>query len=172
MKWMSAGRTNLGDPIDDVYNATRVAEIMSPEYAMYAYGGISDQETYPTDHYHPSFESNEVHGTSHISALDKDGKAIGLTTTINLAWGNLMHDNNTGIVLNSQMDDFSIPGVPNSYGLRPSIYNFIEPYKRPLSSIVPTIAIEWDERVGMIVGASGGSKILTGVLEAIVKNYR
>ena len=172
MKWMSAGRTNLGDPFDDAYNATRVEEIMSPEYAADVRWSISDTTTFPTDYYRPSFEPNEFHGTSHISALDKDGNAIGLTTTINLAWGNLMHDNKTGIVLNSQMDDFSIPGVPNSYGLRPSVYNFIKPYKRPLSSIVPTIAIEQDGQVGMIVGASGGSRILTGVLEAIVKKYR
>ena len=67
------------------------------------------------------------------------------------------------------MDDFSIPGVPTSYELKPSIYNFINLHKRPLSSTVPTIVIERDGQVGMIVDASGGSTVSW---KAIVKKYR
>ena len=116
---MSAGRTNLGDPSDGVFNHTRVNELMSTEYAAAVRKNISDHTTYPTSHYNPSYENSEPKGTSHISALDKAGNAVGLTTTVNLAWGNRMHDTHTGIILNSQMDDFSIPCRPNSFGLIP-----------------------------------------------------
>ena len=172
MKWLSAGRTNLGDPNDDVFNHARVNEIMSTSYAAAARKNISDDTTYPTAHYNPSYANSGSKGTSHISVLDKAGNAVAFTTSINLDFGNLMHDTHTGIILNSEMDDFAIPGRPNSEGLYPSIYNFAKPLKRPLSSCVPTMTLELDGQPGMIVGASGGSQILTGVFESIVKYYR
>ena len=172
MKWMSAGRTNLGDPSDNVYNHTRVNEIMSTQYASAVRNNISDYTTFPITDYNPSYENSESKGTSHISVLDYAGNAIGLTTTVNLDWGNLMHDTHTGIVLNSEMNDFSIPGMPSSLGLYPSVYNFVKPLKRPLSSMVPTIAIELGGEPGMVVGASGSASILSSVFQAIVKHYR
>ncbi|RPA78952.1 gamma-glutamyltranspeptidase [Ascobolus immersus RN42] len=170
MKWMSAGRTELGDPTDtDVDNMDRVAELQSKEYARAVYQNISDDRTYDWKHYNPSYEANDPKGTSHLSVLDKDGNAVALTTTVNLYWGAKLHDPNTGIVLNSEMDDFSIPGRSNAYDLKPSIYNFIKPFKRPLSSTAPTIIVE-DGKASLIIGASGGSRIVTSVFQAIVKN--
>ncbi|KAF8423563.1 gamma-glutamyltranspeptidase [Tirmania nivea] len=172
MKWISAGRTELGDPTDtEVFNAPRVCQLMTHDFAESVRQNISDSTTYPWQHYNPSYEPTEPKGTSHINVLDQFGNAVSLTTTVNLYWGALVHDTNTGIVLNSEMDDFSIPGRSNWYNLAPSIYNYIKSYKRPLSSSAPTIAAESDGKPGLIIGASGGSRIVTSVFECIVKNY-
>ena len=108
-----------------------------------------------------------------------DGSAVSLTSTvrelnklcscqkINLLFGSRLMDPNTGIILNDEMDDFSIPGISNAFGLAPSPYNYIQPGKRPLSSCVPTI-IEKDGKVELVVGASGGSRIITSTANVIV----
>jgi gamma-glutamyltranspeptidase/glutathione hydrolase/gamma-glutamyltranspeptidase/glutathione hydrolase/leukotriene-C4 hydrolase len=173
MKWLSAGRTELGDPADPIVlsNSPRIAELQSKSYAASVRANISDDTTYPWEHYNPAYEAVDPKGTSHLSVLDDYGTAVALTTTINLYWGAKVHDPQTGIVLNSEMDDFSIPGRSNAYKLEPSVYNFILPYKRPLSSTTPTIIIEADGEPGLVIGGSGGSRIVTGVFQAIVKNY-
>ena len=68
----------------------------------------------------------------------------------------------TGIVLNNEMDDFSTPGTKNIYGIAPSVANFIKPGKRPVSSMVPTIITDEKDNLRMVVGASGGPRIITG----------
>ncbi|CAJ0650574.1 5342_t:CDS:2 [Entrophospora sp. SA101] len=73
-------------------------------------------------------------------------------------------DPDTGILLNDEMDDFSTPGVSNYFGLKPSPYNYIAPNKRPLSSCVPVI-IEKDGEFEMAIGGSGGTRILSSVLQ-------
>jgi gamma-glutamyltranspeptidase len=73
-------------------------------------------------------------------------------------------DPKTGVILNDEMDDFSIPGTPNAFGLQPSPFNYPEPGKRPLSSCVPTI-VERDGKFELALGGSGGSRILTSVLQ-------
>lgn len=171
MKWVSAGRTELGDPDDlDVPNQARVAELQTKEFAQSVVRNISDDKTYSWKHYNPSYEANDPKGTSHYSILDEDGNAVAVTTTVNLYWGAKLHDPATGIILNSEMDDFSIPGRSNAYDLKPSIYNYIKPFKRPLSSTAPTIVVE-KGKASLVIGASGGSRIVTSVFQAIVKNY-
>eukprot|EP01024_Parvocaulis_polyphysoides_P055455 TRINITY_DN5681_c0_g1_i1.p2 TRINITY_DN5681_c0_g1~~TRINITY_DN5681_c0_g1_i1.p2 ORF type:complete len:197 (-),score=25.71 TRINITY_DN5681_c0_g1_i1:899-1444(-) len=91
-----------------------------------------------------------------------------MTTTINTAFGSMVVSKKTGILLNNEMDDFSVAGFSNSFGVAPSEANFIAPGKKPLSSTSPTII----ERMGkpiMITGASGGPRIITGVLEVILR---
>lgn len=172
MKWMGAGRTRLGDPSDlEMYDDQLVKEIMTPEFAESVRRNISDNTTYPWQHYHPSYEESGSRGTAHISVIDEYGIAAALTTTVNLPWGAHVHDTHTGIILNSEMDDFSIPGQSNAFNLTPSIYNYIKPFKRPLSSMSPTIVSEMDGKPGLVIGASGGSRIITAVVECIVKNY-
>jgi gamma-glutamyltranspeptidase/glutathione hydrolase/leukotriene-C4 hydrolase len=104
----------------------------------------------------------------HVSVLTKDGEACSLTSTVNLILGARIMDNSTGIILNDEMDDFSIPGVSNAFGLAPSPYNYIHPFKRPLSSSVPTI-VEKDGKVIAVAGASGGSHIITSTFQTLVK---
>ncbi|KAF3178221.1 hypothetical protein TWF225_007977 [Orbilia oligospora] len=172
MKWLSAGRTELGDPFDsDVSNVARVAEIQSKQFAAMVRRNISDTRTYGWKHYNPSYEFKEDHGTSHMSALDSDGMAVALTTTVNVYFGARICDPETGIVLNNQMDDFSIPGTDNYFQLQPSIYNFVKPYKRPLSSMAPTITV-YNGYPSLIIGGSGGSRIVTGVFLSFIKIYQ
>ncbi|PWW77421.1 hypothetical protein C7212DRAFT_356875 [Tuber magnatum] len=162
MKWISAGRTELGDPTDPVVasNSERIHQLQSKSYAEAVRANISADTTYSWEHYNPAYEPVDPKGTSHLSVLDNYGNAVALTTTVNLYWGAKVHDPQTGIVLNSEMDDFSIPGRSNAYRPEP-----------PLSSTAPTIIVEEDGAPGLVIGGSGGSRIVTGVFQAIVKNY-
>ena len=106
-------------------------------------------------------------GTQHISVLDADGGAVALTTTINTSFGSGVVAPLSGILLNNEMDDFvSAPGVPNSYGLIGRAENQVEPGKKPLSSMTPTILLK-DGEVVMVVGASGGPFIISSTLQVI-----
>ncbi|KAF3906491.1 Gamma-glutamyltransferase [Dactylellina cionopaga] len=97
MKWLSAGRTELGDPYDsEVSNAARIAEIQTKQFASMVRRNISDTRTYGWRHYNPSYEMKESKGTSHLSALDAEGMAAALTTTVNLYFGAKICDPETG----------------------------------------------------------------------------
>ncbi|EEB06569.1 gamma-glutamyltranspeptidase Ggt1 [Schizosaccharomyces japonicus yFS275] len=170
MKWISAGRTILGDPLD-IDNSALVNHILSSEYADSVRANISDERTYDYTHYNAIYDVPDQHGTTHLSVIDKDGMAVALTATINLMFGSQLMEPKTGIVLNDHMDDFSLPGVVNFFGLSPSPFNFIAPGKRPQSSAAPTIVVNNGD-VEMVLGASGGSRISTAVLDTLVKKYR
>lgn len=101
--------------------------------------------------------------TTHFSVLDQDGNRVAATLSINLPFGSGFVAGDTGVLLNNEMDDFSVkPGVPNAYGLVGEDANAIAPGKRPLSSMTPTF-LETADRVG-ILGTPGGSRIITMVL--------
>lgn len=101
--------------------------------------------------------------TTHFSVLDRDGNRVAATLSVNLPFGSGFVAGDTGILLNNEMDDFSVkPGVPNAYGLIGEDANAIAPGKRPLSSMTPTF-LETPDRVG-ILGTPGGSRIITMVL--------
>ncbi len=108
-------------------------------------------------------------GTTHLSVTDAAGNAVAITQTINLIFGSGITVPGTGIVLNNEMDDFSIaPGVPNAFGLidiRGA--NAVAPGKRPLSSMTPTIVLE-DGRVRMVSGSPGGPRIITVTLQTLL----
>ena len=107
-------------------------------------------------------------GTSHLSVIDADGNAVALTTTINLSFGAKLVAGKTGIILNDEMDDFSLqPGVPNAFGLIGNDENAVAPGKRPLSSMTPTLVLEGD-RVKIAVGAAGGPKIITATAQILL----
>ncbi len=107
-------------------------------------------------------------GTSHLSVIDGAGNAAALTTTINTAFGSMVVVPGTGIVLNNQMDDFSVaPGVANVYGLIGTEANSVRAGKRPLSSMAPTI-VRRDGKVVLAAGASGGPHIISSTLETLL----
>ncbi len=104
-------------------------------------------------------------GTSHFCVADEDGNVVALTETINGVFGSLVVAESYGIILNNQMDDFAAnPGKPNLYGLIQGEANAIAPGKRPLSSMAPTIVFK-DGRPVLTLGASGGPRIITSVLQ-------
>ncbi len=106
--------------------------------------------------------------TTHIAAADKEGNWVAITTTVNTDFGSYVTIPGTGVIMNNQMDDFAIqPGVPNSYGLLGTEANSVQPLKRPLSSMSPTIVMQ-GKRPVMTVGAAGGSMIITEVVLALV----
>jgi gamma-glutamyltranspeptidase/glutathione hydrolase len=111
------------------------------------------------------YESPE---TTHYSVIDKDGNAVSVTTTINLGYGGGFLIEGAGFFLNNEMDDFSVkPWVPNAFGLVGNAANAIQPGKRPLSSMTPTIVLKNKEPF-IILGSPGGSRIITAVLQTIL----
>ncbi|CAG8737267.1 15969_t:CDS:10, partial [Racocetra persica] len=162
-----ARQTELGDAAffeNKTKHELRIAEIISKDYADLVRRNISDNEPFEPEDYDPVLEPLNDYGTSHLSVIDADDMAVSVTSSINQFWGSQVVDPDTEILLNDQMDDFSVPGIPVKYGLLSSPYNFIAPGKRPLSSMIPTI-IEKDEKLELVVGGSGARKIISSVLE-------
>ena len=107
--------------------------------------------------------------TTHYSAMDKKGNIVGITTTINHSYGNKKIVDGAGFLLNNEMDDFSSkPGQQNTYGLIGYSANSIQPSKRPLSSMTPSLVIDKEGNRMMTIGAAGGSRIITAVLQTII----
>ena len=157
---------HLGDPdffkvpqnqlLDKSYNVNRMKDFSfdkaTPSSAIKA-GEIIGKESMETTHY---------------VIVDKDGNAASVTTTLNNSYGSLVVVEGAGFLLNDEMDDFSAkPGTPNLYGLVGGKANAIEPSKRMLSSMTPSI-LEKDGKLFMVVGTPGGSTIITSVFQAIL----
>jgi gamma-glutamyltranspeptidase/glutathione hydrolase len=115
----------------------------------------------------PGYESPE---TTHYSIVDKDGNAVAITTTLNNSYGSKVFVAGAGFLLNDEMDDFSAKaGVPNLYGLVGTKANEIQPRKRMLSSMTPTIVTEGD-KLRLVVGTPGGSTIITSVFQVMLNS--
>ncbi|MFK7955025.1 MAG: gamma-glutamyltransferase [Lysobacterales bacterium] len=107
-------------------------------------------------------------GTTHISIIDGQGNAVALTQTINSVFGSLITVPGTGIVLNNEMDDFSVaPNIPNEWEAVGFEANRVEPGKRPLSSMTPTLVFK-DGEVRMVMGSPMGTTIITAVMHALI----
>ncbi|CAG8779724.1 19166_t:CDS:10, partial [Gigaspora rosea] len=174
LKFGFARRTELADPAffkNPKEHNDRVKEIISKKFAAAVRHNVSETHTYNPNHYDPIFDFSEDHGTTHISVIDVNNMAVSFTSTVNQIWGARVLDRNTGVILNNEMNDFAVPGEPNIFGLWPSPYNFVEPGKRPLSSTVPTIMENEDGEVELVIGGSGGTRILTSVLQALTNVY-
>lgn len=115
-----------------------------------------------------TFSGYESSQTTHYSIVDHDGNAVSITTTLNDSFGSKIFVKGAGFLLNNEMDDFSEkPGVPNMFGLTGGKANSIQPNKRMLSSMTPTI-VEKDGKLFMVVGTPGGSTIITSVFQTIL----
>lgn len=169
-KFAYARRTELADP--SFVNMTGlVNDLLSKDYANIIRMKIDDNTTYNNaSHYGGVFFNKEDHGTAHISVLAPNGDAVSVTSTINLYFGVGYKSQNTGIVLNSGLDDFSFPSFPNYFEVPGSPNNAIAPGKRAASSITPTIITDRDGNVTFVIGASGGTKITTAITLVILKN--
>ena len=174
LKHMFAIRMDLGDP--DFVNISKTAsDMLSPEFAKKIQQLIFDNTTFPPEYYmhrlkelywileyqivHSHFKlltcSHHTisrwsqlrdHGTSHFCIVDADRNAVSMTTTVNYPFGAGVLSPSTGIVLNNEMGDFSVPTEISSDKLPPAPANFIRPNKRPLSSMTPIIVLKVEER--------------------------
>ncbi|MHC5353873.1 gamma-glutamyltransferase [Myroides sp. LJL115] len=156
----------LGDPD---FVKIPVQELLDPLYIKSRMANVDLSKATPSSEVNPGvfpgFESEE---TTHYCIVDKWGNAISATTTLNGSYGSHVVVGGAGFILNNEMDDFSIkPGVPNMYGLVGGKANAIEPGKRMLSSMSPTI-IEKEGQLYMVVGTPGGSTIITSVFQTIL----
>jgi gamma-glutamyltranspeptidase/glutathione hydrolase len=158
---------HLGDP--DFWN-NPIDMLISKDYALDRLNLISLTEATPsTSIAAGGTTQKESVETTHYSVMDKDGNTAGITTTINFSYGNKKIVDRAGFLLNNEMDDFSAkPNVPNAFGLIGGKANAIQPYKRPLSSMSPTLVVDKNGQSILTVGAAGGSRIITAVLQIII----
>ena len=167
MKYAYADRSEyLGDP--DFFEVP-ISKITAKEYAKITSASIEELGVLPSSKINPGMYINpESNETTHFSIADKFGNVISNTYTINSAFGSGVTIKGTGILMNNEMDDFSgQPGVPNQFGLLGGIANEIEPAKRPLSSMTPTIVFDNGDPF-LAIGSPGGSRIITAVLQIIL----
>ncbi|MEE4000426.1 gamma-glutamyltransferase [Tenacibaculum sp. FZY0031] len=156
----------LGDPD---FVKIPIKTLISKEYTKNRMANFSFKKaTSSADVSHGNITMVESDETTHYSIVDQFGNAISATTTINGAYGSKLYCADLGFFLNNEMDDFSSkPGVPNMFGLIGAEANKIEPEKRMLSSMTPTI-VEKNGQLHMVVGTPGGSTIITSVLQTIL----
>jgi gamma-glutamyltranspeptidase/glutathione hydrolase len=143
---------------------------ISPEYAAERAASISPTAATPSASVAPGLSAapREGENTTHYSIVDDDGNAVVVTTTLNSLYGSGVTVAGAGFVLNNEMDDFTIrPGTPNQYRLVQGVNNAIEPGKRMLSAMTPTIVLSPDGRLRMLTGTPGGATIITTVFQSI-----
>ncbi|OOQ83174.1 gamma-glutamyltranspeptidase [Penicillium brasilianum] len=169
MRFGYGERTKLGDP-SFVEGMDEYQQSMLKQSTIDSIRGkISDTATLNVSAYDPSgLESLETPGTSHLATADHTGLAISVITTINLYFGSHVLVPETGIIMNNEMNDFSIPGSSNQFGYIPSEANYVRPGKRPLSSITPAIVVRPDGKLFLVAGSAGGSRIITATVQNII----
>lgn len=155
----------LGDPD---FQDIPVNQLIAPDYVRKRMSDFNETKATPSVDIregNPTIESEE---TTHLSVVDAQGNAVAVTTTLNGGYGSRVVVAGAGFLLNNEMDDFSVkPGVPNLYGAIGGEANKIEPGKRMLSSMTPTI-LEKDGKLFLVVGTPGGTTIITSVFQTIL----
>jgi gamma-glutamyltranspeptidase/glutathione hydrolase len=156
---------SLGDP---AFVKNPLDKILSPKHAAEIRAHIDPVKATPSSEVKIGVVPHESDQTTHYSVVDKMGNAVSVTYTINGGFGSQVIAGNTGFFLNNEMDDFtSKVGAPNMFGLVQGENNSIQPGKRPLSSMSPTI-ITKNGKIFMVTGSPGGSRIITITLESIL----
>ncbi|KAJ3052913.1 hypothetical protein HK102_011812 [Quaeritorhiza haematococci] len=175
IKFGTAQKTLLGDPLFSPDVEALVRSFSSKELASKNAVRLNNTHTFEPDYYGESLQETHESGTCHISVIkinnydEGDYEAVSFTTTINDAFGSFLMDPKTGILLNNEMRDFSIPNTTDALNRTSNPRNFPEPGKRPLSSMIPTI-IETEGGVPvLIIGGSGGKRIFPSVFEVMVR---
>ena len=156
----------LGDPD---FKKVPVRALLNAEYIKTLRRSIDPQRASKSDAIRPgSLSAYESSETTHFSIVDKSGNAVSVTYTLNGSYGSGVTAPGLGFLLNNEMDDFAAqPGEPNMFGLVQGEANAIQPRKRPLSSMTPSILTK-DGKLFMVVGGPGGGRIITAVLQTIL----
>jgi gamma-glutamyltranspeptidase/glutathione hydrolase len=155
----------LGDPD---FVKVPVAALTDPAYLARRAAAIDPKTPSALQAVRPGLEKPQ---TTHFSIVDCWGNAVSNTYTLNGTWGAGVVVEGAGFLLNDEMDDFSVkPGAPNLYGVVGGTANAIAPFKRPLSSMSPTILTR-DGKVAMVIGTPGGSRIFTSVFQVLADVY-
>ena len=156
----------LGD--QDYYNVP-IKKLLNYDYNKKRCAEINQSKSIPSKNiFHGEIDIFESEETTHFSVLDDKGNAVAVTTTLNTNYGSKLFVDEYGFLLNNEMYDFSSkPGVPNTYGLIGSEANSIEPNKRMLSSMTPSI-IEKNNNIYLVLGTPGGSTIITSVFQTLL----
>jgi len=156
----------VGDPD---FVKVPIAGLLDRAYLAKLRASIDPARATPSDAVRPGRPAGtEQPETTHYSVVDADGNAVAVTYTLNGGYGNGITVPGLGFLLNNEMDDFaSKPGTPNMFGLVQGETNAIQPGKRPLSSMTPTIIVR-NGKLFMTVGAPGGSRISTAVMQVIL----
>ena len=159
----------LGDPD---FNYIPTKELLNKDYLKSRFKSFSFNNAQPSKSISPGeLLINESNETTHYSIVDNFGNAVSVTTTLNGNYGSKLISSELGFFLNNEMDDFSIkPGSPNLYGLIGGKTNSIEPEKRMLSSMTPSI-VELNGKLSMVLGSPGGPTIITSVLQTLLNFY-
>ena len=159
----------LGDPD---FNYIPTKELLNKDYLKSRFKSFSFNNVQSSKSISPGeLLINESNETTHYSIVDNFGNAVSVTTTLNGNYGSKLISSELGFFLNNEMDDFSIkPGSPNMYGLIGGKTNSIEPEKRMLSSMTPSI-VELNGKLSMVLGSPGGPTIITSVLQTLLNFY-
>ena len=146
-----------------------INELLKKDYNYSRFNSINFDSIYSSNNIkNGKLIPPESEETTHFSIIDNKGNAVSVTTTLNTNFGSKVFVNDLGFLLNNEMDDFSSkPGYPNTYGLIGSKANAIEPGKRMLSSMSPTI-VEKNNNLFLVLGSPGGSTIITSVFQTIM----
>lgn len=156
----------LGDASPEV--SASVARMLNASRARRIAESIDVRRAAAWTQYHESVMVGDDGGTSHLSVIDTNGMAVACTESVNLLFGSRLLVPGTGVILNDTMDDFSLDtSTPNAFGLRQSERNIVRAGARPLSSMSPTIMLK-DGDVRLVVGASGGPRIITSTLQTML----
>ena len=160
------GRSLLGDPD---YHKNPIDSLLSKSYLTKMAKSINNNKATKLSPLKESFGQRESSETTHISILDSKGNAVSMTITLNGSYGSAIVSERYGIALNNEMDDFTThPTKPNLFGLIQGSGNRVEPGKRPLSSMSPTL-VGKDNKIVLALGAPGGPKIISAVLQTLYR---
>ncbi|KAG4075074.1 hypothetical protein HA402_008139 [Bradysia odoriphaga] len=168
LKFAFAQRPRLSDPL---FEDTRsiISYLTSVETTDRLSKFVNDEQTYHSQFYNPKFSIKINFGTSHLSIIAPNGDAVSVTSSINYYFGSGIVGSRSGIIFNSGMDDFSYPQQSNYFNLPPSPFNYIQPMKQAVTSMTPIIVTDNLGKVKIVIGAAGGAKIISSVVNALVR---
>jgi len=169
-KFAYARRQELADPAFEPTVAKVVKDLMNETCASIVRGKIHENVTFEPAYYGAKYKNKLTTGTTHLVVMAPNGDAVAVTSTVNGYLGAKFRSKKMGFIYNNEMDDFSVPGLSNEFGLPPSKVNYIKPFKRPQSSSVPVMILDSEKNVRFIAGGSGGSIITTAVAQVLMNH--